>query len=178
MLTWTPPPSPAVTWPIYVGLVLLVIAAGLLARDARPLGVLMAVGAAAALWHAVMTPEPPTSLGSHAGAIVAALLPAVTAVIVAVIGVRAAWRGRGAMAGLMAVVLGWLFMVQGLPDVDVLWSANVATNGPEFLARAAVTVLVTFGVGLVVAGIVAVRRFREPDASRRSSPTRAPVPVG
>ncbi len=98
--------------------------------------------------------------------------------IVAVIGVRAAWRGRGAMAGLMAVVLGWLFMVQGLPDVDVLWSANVATNGPEFLARAAVTVLVTFGVGLVVAGIVAVRRFREPDASRRGSPTRAPVPVG
>ncbi len=76
VLTWTPPPSPAVTWPIYVGLVLLVIAAGLLARDARPLGVLMAVGAAAALWHAVMTPEPPTSLGSHAGAIVAALLPA------------------------------------------------------------------------------------------------------
>ena len=68
------------------------------------------------------------------------------------------------MAGLMAVVLGWLFMVQGLPDVDVLWSANVATNGPEFLARAAVTVLVTFGVGLVVGGIAAVRRFREPDA--------------
>jgi len=68
-------------------------------------------------------------------------------------------------------------MVQGLPDVDVLWSANVATNGPEVLARAAVTVLVTFGVGLVVAGIAAVRRFREPDASRRGSATRASVPV-
>ena len=77
------------------------------------------------------------------------------------------------MAGLMAVVLGWLFLVQGLPDVDVLWSANVATNGPEFLARSAVTVLVAFGVGLVGGGIAAVRRFREPDASHRGSATRS-----
>ena len=177
VLTWTPPPSPALTWPVHVGLVLLVLAAGLLARDARPLGALMAVGAVAALWHAVMTPEPPTSLGSQAGAIVAALVPAGTAVLVAGIGVRAAWRGRGAMTGLMAVVLGWLFLVQGLPDVDVLWSANVATNGPEFLARAAVTVLVTFGVGLVVGGIAAVRRFREPDATHRDGATRSAVPV-
>jgi hypothetical protein len=179
VLTWTPPPSPAVTWPVYVGLVLLAVAAGLLARTARLLGVLMAVGAAAALWHAAMTPAPPASIGSHTGAILSALLPAGTAVIVAVIGVRAAWRGRGAMAGLMAVVLGWLFMVQGLPDVDVLWSAHVATDGPEFLARAAVTVLVTFGIGLVLGGIAAVRRFREPDAPRRGAVgSSAPVPVG
>lgn len=179
VLTWTPPPSSALTWPLYVAVGLLVLAAGLLARTARPLGALMAVGAAAALWHALTTPEPPASIGSLTGAIVSALLPAGTAVIVAAVGVRAAWRGRGAMAGLMAVVLGWLFLVQGLPDVDVLWSANVATNGPEILARVAVVVLITFGVGLVLGGIAAVRRFREPDAPRRgAAAARPPVPVG
>jgi hypothetical protein len=169
VLTWTPPPSPALTWPVYIGLGLVALAAGMVARTARPLGILMAVGAVAALWHALATPEPPASLGSQSGAIVSALLPAGTAVLVAVIGVRAAWRGRGALTGLMAVVLGWLFMVQGLPDLDDLWSANVATNGPEFLARAAVTLLVTFGVGFVFGGIAAVRRFREPDAPRRGA---------
>ena len=68
-------------------------------------------------------------------------------------------------------------MVQGLPDVDVLWSANVASNGPEIVARVAVTVLVTFGVGLVLGGIAAVRRFHETDAHRKGADTPAPVPV-
>jgi hypothetical protein len=178
VLTWTPPPSPGLTWPIYVGLALLAVAAGLFARTARPLGVLMAIGAVAAVWHAAATPVPPASIASHTGAILSALLPALTALLVAVIGVRAAWRGRGAMAGLMAVVLGWLFMVQGLPDVDVLWSANVASAGPQILARVAVAVLVTFGVGLVLGGIAAVRRFREPDASHRAAERGVPAPVG
>ena len=53
----------------------------------------------------------------------------------------------------------------GLPDVDVLWSANVTSAGPEPAARAAVAALVALGVGLVPGGIAAVRRFRE--AERR-----------
>jgi hypothetical protein len=177
VLTWSPPPAPALTWPLYAGMVLLAVGAGLLARTPRPLGLLMAIGAVAAVWHALATPEPPTTIGSHAGAVVSALLPAGTALLVAVVGVRAAWRGRGAMAGLMAVVLGWLFLVQGLPDVDVLWSANVASGGPQLLARVAVAVLVTFGVGLVLGGIAAVRRFRESDAPRSGAGARSPAPV-
>jgi len=51
--------------------------------------------------------------------------------------------------------------VQGLPDVDVLWSANVLTNGPEAVGRIAVALLLALGAGLVIGGIVAVRRFRE-----------------
>jgi hypothetical protein len=62
---------------------------------------------------------------------------------------------------LLAVVLGWLLLVQGLPDVDVLWSANVASAGPEPAARIALALLVALGVGLVPGGIAAVRRFRE-----------------
>ena len=180
-LTWTPPPSPWLVWPVYAGLVLLAVAAGLVVHGPRPLGVLLLVGAAAALWHAAATPEPPVSLSSHAGAVVSALLPALTAVLVAALGFRASRRGRGAMTGLFAVVLGWLLLVQGLPDVDVLWTANVASAGSHVLARVAVTLLLALGAGLVVGGIAAVRRFREtaggPAPSGGTAPDR-PVPVG
>jgi hypothetical protein len=160
-LTWSPPPPAWLVWPLYAVPVLLAVAAGLVCRTPRLLGVLLVVGAAAALWHAVATPQPPVSVATHAGAIASALLPAGTAVLVAVLGFRAAARGRGALTGLLAVVLGWLLLVQGLPDVDVLWSANVASMGPEIVARGAVAVLVALGVGLVLGGIAAARRFRE-----------------
>jgi len=161
VLTWAPPPSPWLVWPLYAVLLLLAAGAGLLARTARPLGALMLVGAGAALWHAGATPVPAVSVSSHTGAILAALLPALVAAVVAGIGFRAARRGRGAMTGLLAVVLGWLLLVQGLPDVDVLWSANVLTNGPQVAGRVAVELLLALGAGFVVGGIAAVRRFRE-----------------
>jgi hypothetical protein len=174
-LTWSPPPSPWVVWPLYVALALLTVAAGLLARSARPLGVLLLVGAAAALWHAAATPAPPETISSHAGAVLSAMLPALTAALVAGLGFRASRRGRGAMTGLFAVVLGWLLLVQGLPDVDVLWSANVLSAGPQPAARVAVALLLGLGLGLVVGGIAAVRRFREAAAPARES---RPAPVG
>jgi hypothetical protein len=175
-LTWTPPPSPWLVWPVYAALALLTVAAGLLARTARPLGALLLVGAGAALWHAGTTPEPPVSIASHTGAVLSALMPALTATLVAAVGFRAARRGRGAMTGLLAIVLGWLLLVQGLPDVDVLWTANVLSNGPQAAARVAVALLVALGMGFVAGGIVAVRRFREADAPH-PEPTGRPVPV-
>jgi hypothetical protein len=97
-------------------------------------------------------------------------------VLVAVIGFVAARRGRGAMTGLLAVVLGWLLLVQGLPDVDVLWTAHVLSGGPDLLARAAVAVLVALGAGCVVGGVAATRRFREDRHPHR--PAGASLPVG
>jgi len=160
-LTWSPPPSPWVVWPLYAALALAGALAGLVASTPRPLGVLVVVGAAAALWHALATPAPAASLGSHAGAIVSALLPAVMVLLVAGIGLRASLRRRGVMTGLMALLTGWLLLVEGLPDVDVLWSAHVLSNGPQVVARIAVAVLIGLGIGLVVGGISAARRFRE-----------------
>ncbi len=177
-LTWSPPPSPALTWTLHLGLAAVVAATGLLARTARPLGWVLALGGVAALWHAAATPEPPVTVSSHAAAVVSALLPAVTAVVVAGAGAVAARRGRGVMAGLLAVVLGWLLLVQGLPDVDVLWSANVVSNGPDGLARGAVAVLVAGGAGLVVAGLAAARRFRDPERTGSGRPASEPQPVG
>jgi hypothetical protein len=178
LLTWTPPPSPWLIWPLYAALALLAAAAGLLARTARPLGGLLLVGAAAALWHAGATPVPPVSLSSHTGAILAALLPALTAAAVAGLGFRSSRRGRGAMTGLLAVVLGWLLLVQGLPDVDVLWSANVLSNGPEAVGRVAVALLLALGAGLVIGGIAATRRFREADVPSDGTDAGHPAPVG
>jgi hypothetical protein len=174
-LTWSPPPSPWLVWPGFVVLALLPVAAGLVGRGPRPLGALLPVGAAAVLWHALATPAPPGGV-SYVGAIVAALIPAVITGLVAGFGLRAALRGRGVMTGLLAAVLGWLFLVEGLPDIDVLWSAHVLSSGPQLPARLAVAVLVAFGPGLVVGGIVAVRRFRE--AARPPVDAAQPVPVG
>ena len=53
-------------------------------------------------------------------------------------------------------------LVQGLPDVDALWSAHVLAAGPQPAARAAVAVMVAVGAGSVLGGIAAVRRFRDP----------------
>jgi hypothetical protein len=173
VLTWSPPPSPWLVWPVYAALALLAVAAGLLARTARPLGALLLVGAAAALAHALGTPEPPVTVGSHAGALMSALMPALTAVLVAALGFRASRHGRGALTGLLAVVLGWLLLVQGLPDVDVLWSANVLSRGPGVVARLAVLLLLALGVGLVVGGVAAVRRLRETGVPRPGVPAEA-----
>ena len=173
-LTWEPPPPAPLAWALHLGLFAAVAATGLAARTLRPLTWALVAGAAAALWHAAATPEPPVTVSSHAAAVVSALLPAVTAALVAGAGVLAARRGRGVVTGVCALVLGWLLLVQGLPDVDVLWSANLGSAGPAVLARAAVAVLLAGGAGLVVAGPAAIRRLREPD---RTVPAPEPQPV-
>jgi hypothetical protein len=171
-LVWEPPPPGWALWPGYALVVAAGALAGLRARTPRPLGALLLVGAAAALVHAATTPEPAASLSSHAGALVSASMPALLVAVVAVLAWWAALRGRGAMTGLLAVVVGWLLLVQGLPDVDVLWAANVLSNGPATLARVAVSLLIGLGLGVVVGGVAAVRRFRE-----RATPQPEPAPV-
>jgi hypothetical protein len=174
-LTWSPPPSPWLVWPLYLVLTLVAVAAGLLARSPRPLGALLVLGAVAAVWHALATSAPAASLGSHTGAIASAMLPAVMVLLVAGIGIRAAWRGRGVLTGFMALLLGWLLLIEGLPDVDVLWTAHSLSNGPQLVARAAVAVMVALGIGLVIGGITAARRFR--DAGRPARDGSEPVAV-
>ncbi|MCZ2819428.1 hypothetical protein O2V63_03685 [Modestobacter sp. VKM Ac-2977] len=174
VLTWSPPPPAWLVWPGYVLLLAGTVAAGWLARGPRPLAAVLALGALAAIYHALATPEPPSSVSSHVGAIVSALLPALLVLLAAAIGVRAAARGRGVLTGLMAVVVGWLLLVQGLPDVDVLWTANALTAGPQVLVRVAVAVLVAGGLGLVLGGVGAVRRFRD-DARAPGDPVGEPA---
>jgi hypothetical protein len=161
-LSWSPPPPAGLVWPVYLALLAVAVLAGWRARGPGPLAVVLGLGAAASLWHALTTPEPATSVSSHAGALVAAALPALLVLLVVVLGVRAARRGRGVLTGLLAVVAGWLLLVQGVPDVDVLWTAHALSTGPGLLARGAVAVLLAGGLGLVLGGVGAARRFRDP----------------
>ena len=173
VLTWSPPPSPALVWPVYVLLLAAVVAAGWLARGPRPLAGLLGLGAVAALWHALATPEPPASVSSHAGAVLSALLPALLVLLAAAIAGRAAVHGRGGLTGLLAVAAGWLLLIEGLPDVDALWTAHVLAAGPLLLARAAVAVMLAGGLGLVLGGVGAARRFRQDGGA----PERTAVPT-
>ena len=173
-LTWEPPPPAWLIWPVYLAVLALAVLAGLRTRSPRPLGAVLLVAAAASLVHAAGTPAPASSLSSHTGAVASAMLPALAVLAVAALGARAAWRGRGAMTGLLAVVTGWLLLVAGLPDVDVLWTANVLSTTPTAVGRAAVALMVALGLGCVVGGIAAVRRFRDADGSHPAR--RAPVP--
>ncbi len=157
-LTWSPPPPGWLVWPLYAVLLVAVVAAGL--RGPGPLAGALGLGAAASLWHALATPVPAVTQSSHTGAVLSALLPALLVTGVAVLGIRAARRGRAGLTGVLAVVAGWLLLVQGLPDVDVLWTANVLATGPALLARVAVAVLLAGGLGLVVGGALAARRAR------------------
>ncbi|WP_235494544.1 hypothetical protein [Geodermatophilus sp. Leaf369] len=161
VLTWSPPPPGWLVWPLYALVLAGVVAAGSLARTAGPLAAALGLGASASLGHAVATPAPSVTVGSHPGAVLSALVPALLVLLVVVAAVRAAARGRGSLTGVLAVVVGWLLLVQGLPDVDVLWTANLLAAGPPVLARASVAVLLAGGLGLVVGGALAARRFRD-----------------
>jgi hypothetical protein len=162
-------------WPVYVLLLAAAIAAGWLARGPRPLAAVLGLGAVAALGHALATPEPPAGVSSQAGAVLSALLPALLVLLAAAIAGRAAVRGRGGLTGLLAVAAGWLLLIEGLPDVDALWTAHVLATGPLLLARAAVAVMLAGGLGLVLGGVGAARRFRQDDGApeRTVVPTRA-----
>jgi protein SCO1/2 len=94
-LTWSPPPPARVVWPVYAVLALAPVAAAVLTRGPLPLGALLVVGGAAALFHAGSTPEPAASVSSYAGALVSALLPGLIAAAVAVGGLVAAPPGPG-----------------------------------------------------------------------------------
>ncbi|MPQ98405.1 hypothetical protein GB931_10850 [Modestobacter sp. I12A-02628] len=161
-LTWEPPPPGWLVWPLYAALALAGVLAGARARTPRPLGLVLLAGGVASVVHAAGTPEPAVSVSSWPGALAGALLPALVVLAVAVLGWRASRRGRGVMTGLLAVVVGWLMLVQGIPDVDALWTANLLGTTPAAVTRAAVAVLVGLGLGSVMGGVLAVRRFRDP----------------
>lgn len=158
-LTWSPPPRAAVWWPVYAVILLAGLAAGL-GRTARPLAALLALSSSAAAWHLLATPQFGLTATDRALALATASLPAVALLGLAVLAVRAAVGGKDLLAAMLAAVAGFLLLVQGLPDMDVLWSANVITAGPVVLARITVALLLLGGLGLLGGSALAVRRFR------------------
>ncbi|MGY5884378.1 hypothetical protein [Modestobacter lacusdianchii] len=170
-LTWSPPPEPLAWWPLYLLIPIAGLLAGLLPGSARPLTLLLLTAVVSAVWHVAATPQPGLTAADRALATGAAMLPALVAMAVTTVAVRAAWRGKDLLAAMLSAVVGFMLLVQGLPDMDVLWAANVITGGPVWLARATVAFLIFGGVGLMLGAATAVRRFR------RREPTAAPVQI-
>ncbi|GAB3317899.1 hypothetical protein GCM10027451_36190 [Geodermatophilus aquaeductus] len=158
-LTWSPPPRGAVWWPLYALIVLAGALAGFRARTLRPLAALLTLSTTAAVWHLVATPQSGLTALDRGLALGQASLPTLLIAAVTVLAVRAAWRGNGLLAGILAALIGFTHLVQGLPDMDVLWSANVITGGPTVLARLSVALLILGGLGLMAGAAGAVRRF-------------------
>ncbi len=159
-LTWSPPPAPGVWWPVYLLVPVLGLLAGWRGRTARPLVALLVAASAAAGWHLVATPQPGLTALDRALELGAASLPTVAVLAVTAVAVRAAVGGKDLLAALLAALAGFVLLVQGLPDMDVLWAANVVTGGPVVLARLTVALLIAGGLGLVLGAVPAVRRFR------------------
>lgn len=159
-LTWSPPPDKAVWWPVYLLIPVVGVLAGLLGPTARPLTVLLFASAAAAVWHLLATPQPGLTAADRALSLGAASVPTVALVAVTAVGVRAALSGKDLLAAMLSALVGFMLLVQGLPDVDVLWGANVITGGPVVLARLSVALLIFGGLGLMAGAALAVRRFR------------------
>lgn len=159
-LTWSPPPSKAVWWPVYLLVAVAGVLAGLKGRTARPLTGLLVAATAAAVWHLVATPQSGLTAVDRALALGAASLPTLVLLAVTTLGVRAATTGRDLLAAMLSGLVGFMLLVQGLPDVDVLWTANVITGGPVALARLTVALLIFGGLGLMAGAAAGVRRFR------------------
>ena len=141
---------------------LLAGAAGLLARTARPLGALLLVGRGGGAVARGGDARPAgdrllarrrdhrgAAAGAHGGA-----------------GGRRSGSGRpgagrGAMTGLLAVVLGLAAARAGPAGRRRALVGARAVRRAAVPARVAVALLVALGAGLVVGGIAAVRRFRE-----------------
>ncbi|WP_336031496.1 hypothetical protein [Geodermatophilus sp. FMUSA9-8] len=177
-LTWSPPPRGTVWWPLYALIVLAGALAGFRARTPRPLAVLLALSTTAAVWHLVATPQSGLTTLDRALAFGQASLPTLVIGAVTVLAVRSAWRGNGLLAGILAALIGFMHLVQGLPDMDVLWSANVITGGPTVLARVSVALLILGGLGLMAGAAGAVRRFRPQLEEVPTPPAVAPVATG
>lgn len=128
-LTWSPPPAGALWWPLYLVIPVAGLLAGLIGRTARPLAGLLFASTAAAVWHLVATPQSGLTAMDRALAMGGASLPTVVLSGVAAVGVRAAFSDKDLLAAMLSGVVGFMLLVQGLPDVDVLWTANVITGG-------------------------------------------------
>ncbi|SFO60425.1 hypothetical protein SAMN05660359_04641 [Geodermatophilus obscurus] len=176
-LTWSPPPNPTVWWPVYLLIPVLGLLAGWRGRTARPLVALLVAANTAAVWHLVATPQPGLTALDRALELGAASLPAFVMAGVTALAVRAAIGGKDLLAAMLAAIVGFMLLIQGLPDMDILWAANVITGGPVVLARLTAALLIAGGLSLMLGAVPAVRRFRPdvPGPQRATLQTSAPT---
>lgn len=161
VLDWRPPPPGWLSYAVLLGLVAVGVAAGWLWRSPRLAAGLLVLACAGSAWHLLSTPLAQGSASSVAYELLGALVPTLTVLVLTVFAVRAvrrqsADRAPGSAPYLLAIA-GWLLVVEALPDLDVLFRANMYATGSAWAARLAVLLVLGLGAGLAIGSIGLMR---------------------
>lgn len=169
VLDWTPPPPAWLPYLIVVALAAVGVFVGWIRRSSIVATGLLVLGCAASVWHLASTPLPRGSTSSVIYGLLGVSVPTVAVLVLTVLAVRAVRWQSGPEPSNSAPYLfglaGWLLIAEALPDLDVLFRANVSAIGPAWAARTAVLLLLGLGVGLAL-GSFGLLRSRAKDVAR------------
>lgn len=119
-----------------------------------PAGSVGRLACAGSVWHLVSTPLARGDTSSVVYGLLAGAVPTVAVLVLTVFAVRAARRqsdtGASTSAPYLFGIGGWLLIAEALPDLDVLFRANVAAIGPAWGARLAILLIIGLGAGLAI----------------------------
>lgn len=172
VLDWTPPPPTWVPYLILVALAAVGVFAGWVRRSPRLATGIMMLACVGSVWHLASTPLAEGSTSSVINGLLGVSVPTVAVLVLTVFAVRAVRRQSGPNPSNSAPYLfgigGWLLIVEALPDLDMLFRANVAAIGPAWGARVAILLLLGLGAGLAIGsfGLMNSRSKTVPDKPR------------
>lgn len=173
-LRWVPTAAER-WWAVVVGLAVVVIVAGSLARWRIPVTVAASLLAVAAVGQWLVTPLPQDEYqGSFTFVLVSAAVPALAVAGLCALGLRALRRGAREPVWYLLGAAGALAAIQGSSDVTVLTRSQLEHGGPAWLVRLFVAAAIGLGIGLCVAMVRRALRDR-PEGSERAE--RRPVDI-
>ena len=162
VLDWTPPPPGWLSYLILAVLAATGVVAGWVWRSPRLATGLLALACVGSIWHLASTPLAQGGTSTVIYGLLAVSVPTLLVLVLTVFAVRAVRRQSGADPSPSAPYLfgigGWLLVAEALPDLDMLFRANVSAIGPAWAARSAILLLLGLGVGLAIGSFGLVRR--------------------
>jgi hypothetical protein len=181
VLDWTPPPAGWVSYLALFVLGVISLVAGWIRRSLPLAAGLLIFACAGSVWHAVSTLLGQGRPSSVVYGLFSVAVPTLLVLVLTAFAVRIARRQSGpdseggatANAVYPMAIVSWLLVVQGLPELDVLFQANVSAAGPVWAARLAVLLMLGLGLGLAGASMGLLRT----SAGGRDHATRDPSDV-
>ena len=115
---------------------------------------LLLLASAVSVWHLASTPLARGSTSSVIYGLLGVSVPTVAVLVVTFFAGRSVRRQSGQEPSNSAPdlfgIAGWLLIAEALPDLDMLFRANLSAVGPAWAARTAVLLLLGLGIGLAL----------------------------